>query len=123
MIQITKETPAPGIIMFLLKGSLDITTAPELAQTFRDCFNQGVYNFIIDLSQLDYLSRTGAGALVGILPRVEENNGDIVLLQPPPAVEEALTRLGLSQCFMITHNWATALQALTSSEDMKYQDS
>jgi len=107
-LQITKEILPAGILMLSLKGSLNNTTVSELETTFDDFFNRGIYKFILDLSQLNYLTIVGAGAFVNALSIARENNGGIVLLQPRFEVRETLNLLSTSQRFTIANDRATA---------------
>ena len=110
-LQIIKE-PLPGNILKLsLKGSLDNTTVPELETTFDDSFNQNIYKFIVDISQLDDLNSAGIGVFINASPFARGNNGDIVLLRPHPEMQKILTLLVLSRHLTVADDDVMALKA------------
>jgi len=110
--QITNQKLQDGVVAISIKGYLDAYTYDELEQVINASFNQRLYKFIVDLSQVEYMSSTAAGVFIGAIGVAQENQGNIVLVRPPPNVKEVFDLLGLTQVFMITDNRESALKTL-----------
>jgi len=109
--QITSQKLPNNIVAVSMKGFLDAYTYNELEQTINSYFNQSIYRFVVDLSQVEYISSAGAGVFIGAIGVAQENQGNIVLIRPQPNVQEVFDLLGLSQIFKIVDNMDTALKA------------
>jgi anti-sigma B factor antagonist len=96
-------------ILMKLKGFLDAYTYGELEQTVNNLFNQKMYKLIVDMSGVDYISSAGAGVFIGAIGIAQENEGNIIIVKPTPAVKEVFDLLGLSQIFSIVNSMEDAL--------------
>lgn len=108
--QITSQKLQDNIVAVSMKGFLDAYTYNELEQVINGYFNQNIYKFIVDLSQVEYISSAGAGVFIGAIGVAQENQGNIVLIHPQPNVQEVFDLLGLSQIFKITNSMESALK-------------
>jgi len=99
-----------NIVAISLKGFLDAYTYNELEQVINDSFNQNLYKFIVDLSQVKYMSGAGVGVFIGMNDVAQKNQGNMVLVRPRPNVQEVFDLLGLTQLFMITDDRESALK-------------
>jgi len=68
-----------NITIIKLAGDLDTYTAPEFLEKFNDYILTGSKLFIIDLSDVNFVSSAGWGALSSSLKKSRENFGDLVL--------------------------------------------
>src|SRR5438552_1406843 len=75
-------------------------------------FDEGLYRIAVDLSGLDYISSAGAGVFIGTIGTAQDNDGNIVLLQPTPNVKEVFDLLGFSQIFTFKDSRDDAMRAL-----------
>jgi len=110
--QITTQQEQAGIVTILPVGHIDTASCEQLEQVFRQLMNQGIYKFIVDCSQVDYLSSSAVDALISNLKTTQENNGNIVLVNPNPNIKRVLNLLGLDQVFTITDARETAIMEL-----------
>ncbi|MFH0888343.1 MAG: STAS domain-containing protein [Planctomycetota bacterium] len=101
-LQITTLRNTDGSATVLLNGFIDAYSYGKLEKVFNELVEQGVYKFVVDLSQVDYLCSGGAGVLISVYGMAQENNGSIVLLNPTSKVKEVLELLGLSNVFSFT---------------------
>ncbi len=108
--QITSQKLQDNIVAVSMKGFLDAYTYNELEQVINGYFNQNVYKFVVDLSQVEYISSAGAGVFIGAIGVAQENQGNIILVRPQPNVQEVFDLLGLSQIFKISDSLDTALK-------------
>jgi len=88
-----------GSAVVSVNGMIDAYSYGQLEQVFNNLINKGVYNFVVDLLNVDYLSSSGAGVFIGALGVAKENNGSIKLLNLRPKVQETFDLLGLTQFF------------------------
>ena len=102
---------AGGITMVKARGFLDAHTFEELEDALNKQFDQGHFRIVVDLAELQYISSAGAGVFIGTVGRAQENNGNIVLLNPSPNVKEVLDLLGLTQLFSVVPTQEAALKS------------
>ena len=93
-----------GSAAISVNGMIDAYSYGQLEQAFNNLINQSIYNFVVDLSNVDYLSSAGAGIFIGTLGIVQENKGSIKLLNLRPKVQETFNLLGLTQFFAVSYN-------------------
>jgi anti-anti-sigma factor len=101
-----------GVVLVKLKGFLDAYTYGEFEQAINNLFNQKMYKLIVDMSGVDYISSAGAGVFIGSIGIAQENQGNIVIVRPKPAVKEVFELLGLSQIFTIVDSTEAALTSI-----------
>jgi anti-anti-sigma factor len=100
-LQIKVQNNNDGSAAISVNGMIDAYSYGQLEQAFNNLINQSIYNFVVDLSNVDYLSSAGAGIFIGTLGMVQENKGSIKLLNLRPKVKETFNLLGLAQFFNI----------------------
>ncbi len=110
--QILKEKLADGMVLLTVRGFLDAHTFEELEKCINDLFEEGHYKLVVDLSGLDYISSAGAGVFIGAIGTAQENEGNIILVNPSPNVKEVFDLLGLSQIFTFKTTKEDAAKAL-----------
>ena len=64
------------------------------------------------MSQVNYMSGTGAGVFIGLRGLTHEHQGNIILINPTPVVKNLFDLLGLTDLIIITQSMASALRAL-----------
>lgn len=108
-LRIRTQKNSKGIAVVLLNGTVDAYSYSQLEETLNNLLEKHVYKFVVDLSEVDYLSSAGAGVFIGILGEVQENHGDIILVNPQRGVRDVFELLGLTQIFKITQDKKTAV--------------
>ena len=68
---------AGNIPVLRLSGELDLNSVPDVRRSIRALIDEGLVNFIINLTDLDFIDSSGLGVLVGGLARVREKQGEI----------------------------------------------
>lgn len=66
-------------VILHLKGELDTYSSPEFLEKFNKKVEEGIKNFIVDLSGVSFVSSSGWGALSYALKKSREFMGDLVL--------------------------------------------
>ena len=71
---------AEGCALVTVMGELDIHTAPKLGKAISEVIKEGVYDLVIDLTQVAFLDSTGMGVLVAGLKAVRAHEGSLRLV-------------------------------------------
>jgi len=71
-----------------------------------------MYKLIVDVSELDYIASAGVGALIGAIGVVQENQGNVIIVNPKPEIKRVLDLFGLPQICTIVDNMEAALTNL-----------
>jgi anti-sigma B factor antagonist len=99
-----------------LKGEVDVYTAPRFKKAMIELIDQGNFNIIVNLSNVQYMDSAGLGALVSGLKRVREHNGTINLVSPAVPVQRVLDITRLSRILNIYPNEQQAQDAIGGAE-------
>ncbi len=99
----------PQAVIFTLTGHLDASTVGILEDRLREQNQSGPWNWVADLSGLEYISSAGLGAFIGALPGLKANQGHLRFHSLPPKLERIFQFMGLTQYFQIYPDEASAL--------------
>jgi anti-sigma B factor antagonist len=102
-LKINREEHRDGLVYFELEGYLDAHNFEKLDAVFEKYFNQDSYRFVVDIRGLGYISSAGAGVFIGAVGTCQDNNGNIVLVQPSQEVKEIFELLGVYQIFPVVN--------------------
>ena len=80
-----------------LSGSLDAGCVTAVGGVVYDYISRKIVRLVLDLEDVDFFSSHHAGLLIGAAARARAKGGDLVLLNPSPAVAEVLDLLGMKQ--------------------------
>ena len=93
-----------------VSGRVDSVEAQGFEKALQDANQRGRYNLVIDMSQLEYMSSAGFRALAAAQRNSQRHRrGDVVLVQVPALVHEALDLVGFAEHFMTFDDVASAL--------------
>lgn len=76
-----------------LKGTIEMTNASSLEETLRRLMGKDQFRFVVDLSEVGYISSAGWGIFIGELKRIRHKSGDIKLVGMTPEVREVFDLL------------------------------
>jgi anti-sigma B factor antagonist len=96
-------------IIYRLRGSLDLATAPSLRAALIEAANEGKHEIIVDLTELEFLDSTGLGALIGAHRRALENSGRVRLIVHDGPIQRLLNITGLMRIFAVYGSLDAAL--------------
>ena len=91
------------LLIFKLRGSLDLATSPHVRASLMEASEKGNRNLIVDLSQLEFLDSTGLGALIGAHRRATERGGQMRLIVSEGPIARLLNITGLIRVFAVYH--------------------
>ena len=112
-LKVHREESQDGVVYFELEGLLDAHNFETLESLFEKHFKNGIYRFVIDIRKLAYISSAGAGVFIGAVGTCQDNDGNIVLVQPSQEVREIFELLGVFQIFPVVQTRAQALDVFT----------
>ena len=114
VIEITHSQGEGTIPIIEVSGTLDAHNFEQLEQAFDSFFDQGIYNLVIEISRLEYISSAGAGVFIGAAGRAQANEGNIVVVAPRENVQEIFDLLGICHIFPVVDTKKKALSHFTS---------
>ncbi len=89
------------ILIVGLKGRLDANTAPQLEERFVALVDSGEKRFLVDFTELDYISSAGLRVLLMAAKRLKNLNGRIVLASLKDHIKEVFDIAGFSSVLAI----------------------
>ena len=96
-------------IVYRLRGTLDLSTAPSLRAALLEAANEGKHDILVDLSYVEFLDSTGLGALSGAHKRALEHGGRVRLVVGEGPIQRLLTITGLMRVFAVYGSLDAAL--------------
>ncbi len=105
-----KSEHAGEAIVYRLRGSLDMATAPSLRGALAEAADNGKHDIIVDCSQLEFLDSTGLGALIGAHKRALEHGGRVRLIVNDGPIQRLLTITGLMTVLAVYSSVEAALE-------------
>jgi len=86
--------------MITVKGRVDSSTAPQLAQALETANDGGKYKLVVNMEGLEYMSSAGFRALMAAQRNCKRyNRGEVVLANVPERIREALELAGFTELF------------------------
>jgi stage II sporulation protein AA (anti-sigma F factor antagonist) len=100
-----------GAVHALLRGELDISTAPRLDEALARTEAEGPRLLVIDLSELTFMDSTGLRLLIGADSRAREEGRRLVLIQGNEMVQRVLRLTRLDERLEIVPDSGALAQA------------
>ena len=96
--------------LITIKGRVDSATAPQLAQALENANESGKYKLVVDTMGLEYMSSAGFRALLAAQRNCKKyNRGEVVLVNVPARIREALELAGFTELFKTFDDTLTAV--------------
>ena len=97
--------------LIAISGRVDSVVASRFAQTLEAANDRGKYKIVIDMSQLEYMSSAGFRALGDAQRNSKRHNGgEVMLVQVPENIREALDLVGFTEYFRLFDNVTSAVE-------------
>jgi anti-sigma B factor antagonist len=112
-LKVHNEDNRDGLVYFELEGLLDAHNFETIEALFEKYFDRDIYRFVVDLKRLEYVSSAGAGVFIGAVGTCQDNDGNIVLVQPSQEVREIFELLGVCQIFPVVQSRSEAIECFT----------
>ena len=100
-----------GVIVFILKGSLDIGTVSMMKSDLDLLLSNGQHKVLFDLYDLEQIDSSGIGAIISLFKKVRSNKGEIKISRLVGQPKEIFSLLRLDRVFEIYDDFEAALQS------------
>ncbi|GAA0444725.1 hypothetical protein Aca07nite_53950 [Actinoplanes capillaceus] len=109
-MQVSVAHHPPNTAVLVLRGSLDIDTAPALKANLSRLVERPAPRVVVDVSGLDFCDSMGVGVLVTAHGRAAERGGWVRLASPSGFLRRLFDTLGLSDYLPMFPDVAAALK-------------
>ena len=99
-------------LVLSVKGRMDATSSPEFEKEISELITQGEKDFIIDLSELDYISSAGLRSILSTVKKLKGKEGKLFLADLKGVVKEVFEISGFSTIIPIYESVESALSEL-----------
>ncbi|MBW1800598.1 MAG: STAS domain-containing protein [Deltaproteobacteria bacterium] len=99
-------------LVFSVKGRMDATSSPEFEKEIAELITRGEKDFIIDLSELDYISSAGLRSILSTVKKLKAKEGKLFLAALKGVVKEVFEISGFSTIIPIYESVESALSEL-----------
>ena len=116
-IQVETLDSHADIVMVRIKGPLDTVAAYAFQEKMEELIASGVYKFIINLEELDYISSAGIGVFPGVSHTLKSHQGNIVFAHVSAKTVKLFKMIGLTALFPVRSTIEEALEEFIPHED------
>lgn len=107
--QVIKEK----IGVFHLEGNLiGESDGMALTDIFNEQMEEGVLNFVMDLTSLQHINSSGLGVLITLLTKARKKSGELLLVNPSDYIRNLMLITRLNSIFSIFSTTEEALATL-----------
>lgn len=102
-MKLTYQTSKDDLAHYLfIKGDLiGDETGPKLVEVVSDAILDGAKTFVVDLSEVRYISSSGIGLLITMLTKMRNVGGEVYLTSPSEHVKKLLIITKLNNIFTV----------------------
>jgi stage II sporulation protein AA (anti-sigma F factor antagonist) len=104
-----------GVTVVSVSGRLDSVTTPEYEEKIRKLAGQGVTRFVVDATDLQYISSAGLRGLMVTANLAKEKDGKVCLANVTGNVRSVLEMCRLDALFPMEDSVEAAIAAITGS--------
>lgn len=120
MIKVEVKPDNAGVIR--INGSVDAHTFSDLEHAFAKLNSLGAVWIVVDLSAMTYISSVGLNYLVNRRVHLVQNDGDVTLVAPQPAIAKIFKMLGLDDVLHVTATEEEVWAARNSRREPKVSE-
>lgn len=99
-MQITKKVKGQFVI-FSISGNLDMNNVKFVKRIFDDEVNKGTKYVAIDMKNLSYIDSSGIGSFIGLMSKLRQVGGQVILLNMNPEIERIFSMTKLLAFFKV----------------------
>jgi anti-anti-sigma factor len=99
-------------MVILVKGRMDAVTAPEFEKNLSDLISKGETAFLVNLSELEYISSAGLRSILATAKKLKEKQGKIFFAGLRGPVEEVFKISGFHSIFKVFDSEEAALKEI-----------
>lgn len=99
--------------VFRLSGSLiGENDGMPLADAFNEQMENGIRNFIVELTELKHINSSGLGVLITLLTRARKKDGELILVNPSSYIRNLMLITKLTSIFQMFDSVEEAVSTL-----------
>ena len=98
----------PNQCELVLKGEIDVYTAPKLKTELVETIESGCSNIVVDLENVSFIDSSGLGVLVSALRRARERDGAVRIVCTRENILKIFRITGLDKVFPVFSDLAEA---------------
>jgi anti-sigma B factor antagonist len=85
----------------LIGNLMDKESANDLVNSFEEKLNDGITYFVFNLEEMSYLNSTGLNVLIGLLTKVRNSGGELIICSVPKKINQLLLITKLNTVFNV----------------------
>jgi anti-anti-sigma factor len=116
-LDLQKREDVEGCLVLALHGFIDTYNADFFQKQAKKAIETGYIHLIVNCAGLESVSSAGIGAFAVILKVLKSQDGDLVLCELQPGVQDVFHLLGFSRFFTIKKSMEDAVALFTSGKD------
>ena len=97
-------------MIIAVKGKMDAVSAPEFETKMNECISQGILHFVIDFSELVYISSGGLRSILLTGKELKKCNGKMVMSSINDKVKNVFEISGFTTLFEVYDSVNEALR-------------
>lgn len=110
-----KTEKIDDITLIEIDGEVDTYTSSKIKQDILQVVEQ-TPKIIISMEKVKFIDSTGLGILIGVLKKVKEKEGEMIIVSPNSYINQIFEITGLFKVFKIVENTQQAIDYLRKSE-------
>ncbi|RAI90256.1 STAS domain-containing protein [Algoriphagus yeomjeoni] len=87
--------------LFIQGDLIGDEVGPQLVEVVSDAIEEGAKKFVVDLSEVRYISSSGIGLLITMLTKMRNKDGEVYLTAPSEHVKKLLIITKLNNIFTV----------------------
>jgi anti-sigma B factor antagonist len=100
-----------------INGALDAHTFEQFFNTMSQLIDGGTLRIVLDLRQMNYITSVGMNFLVNMRLQRKKAGGDVIIIQPQPAVLNLLDMIGFLQVLVVAETEEEAWSVFTDEQE------
>lgn len=90
-----------GVLVMVVRGELDLYSAPELRARLLDAIADGAASVVLDLRETTFMDSTGLGVIVAAMKALRAQDGHLVLVNESRSIAKTLAITGLDELLTV----------------------
>lgn len=103
-----ETSAAKDVTVLKVSGSLDAESTPEFKKRVYRIVDEGSFKLVVDFKTLQFVDSMGLGALISLLRRVRNRQGDVKIAGLNKEVRSIFEITRLNRLFEIYPDWEAA---------------
>ncbi|RMH00058.1 MAG: anti-sigma factor antagonist [Chloroflexi bacterium] len=95
--------------LITVSGRIDSSNVTELEDALNNSLQNGRFNLVLDMADVNYISSAGLRAIVAALRDCSKRGGGVRIARPSDRVQEVLSLAGLDSLFPIYEDTVSAV--------------